>query len=132
MSDGKTFAKLLGDYSKKLRQDVHIWHRRTTEAALKSIQFGSEITGAPGQPVKKNVLRPAWRHDVNPDGTGRVYVPADSPAAVYAPFIEDGVHPVWGPLTLRSSVGGFHSVKLTKAGLGALAYYEAMKLRFGK
>ena len=73
----------------------------------RSIVEGSELTGAPGQPVDTGFLKGSWT---------RWY---DSPTkqtigtnVVYAPVIEDGVGP-HGPLTLRSQVGGFHSVAHT-------------------
>lgn len=71
------------------------------------------ITGAPGQPVDTGFLRNSWILAVRP-GEAEI-----STNAAYAPAIEDGVGP-YGPLTLRSSVGGFHSVKLTIAGASAI------------
>lgn len=78
--------------------------------AHQSVQFGSEITGAPGQPVDQGVLR----------ASVQLQLDATTPHASvgsnleYAPGIEHGVGP-HGPLTLRSAVGGFHSFALTVA-----------------
>lgn len=75
--------------------------------AQRSIVEGSELTGAPGQPVQTGNLKTSYT---------RWY---DSPTkqtigtnVVYAPDIEDGVGPR-GPLTLRSTVGGFRSIAHT-------------------
>ncbi len=80
----------------------------------RSVQSGSEITGAKGQPVDKNVLRPSFIPEFIDDVTWQT-----STNLPYARPIEDGVGP-YGALTLRSKVGGFHSVKLTKAGYGRI------------
>ena len=79
--------------------------------AQRSIVEGSELTGAPGQPVDTGFLKGSFQ---------RFY---DSPTkqtiatnVVYAPAIEDGVGQ-HGALTLRSKVGGFHSISLTYVGL---------------
>lgn len=80
-------------------------------AALKgSIVEGSPITAAPGQPVDTGALRNSWQESVAPDLSEATI----GTNLVYAPAIEDGVGQ-FGPLTLRSKVGGFHSVKLTVA-----------------
>lgn len=83
-----------------------------------SIQDGSALTGAPGQPVETGALRNSWQ------------LVFDSPTQatigtnlVYAPIIETGVGP-HGPITIRSQVGGIRSVALTIAGLPRIV--EAM------
>ncbi len=85
-----------------------------------SIVDGSPVTGAPGQPVDTGALKNSWQGVVDPSGwSGTV-----GTNLVYAPIIEEGMMvartgQVTGAtgqrLTLRSRVGGFHSVKLTVA-----------------
>lgn len=102
----------------RFSQIVHTRHRdtfvRTVELAHESIQTGSPITGAPGQPVDTGNLRASWqvRHTEE-------FVAEISTNVAYAPPIEDGVGQ-YGPLKLRSAVGGFHSVKQTIAGFPRL------------
>lgn len=90
-------------------------------AALDSIQNGSAVTGAPGQPVDTGALKASWQ---------LVFEGADHATIgtnlVYALPIEDGVGP-HGDLRLRSTVGGFHSVKQTVAGFPRLCEAEAAK-----
>lgn len=74
-----------------------------------SIQNGSPITGAPGQPVQSSELLDSWQLRFDSDVAATI-----DTNKIYAPGIEDGVGK-YGPLTLRSRVGGFHSVKLTVA-----------------
>jgi hypothetical protein len=93
----------------------------TVLAVHESIVQGSPITGAPGQPVDTGALKSSWQADVQ----GDVGVVATN--VVYAPVIEDGVGP-HGPLTLRSEVGGFHSVALTRAGFERLVEDQVQKL----
>jgi hypothetical protein len=82
----------------------------TGRAVQIAIQFGSELTGSPGQPVDTGNLRNAWIRE-NPSENVSIV----STNVEYAQSIEDGIGP-HGPLTLRSAVGGFHSVALTVAG----------------
>lgn len=77
------------------------------------IQFGSEITGAPGQPVDLDHLRPSWQ----------LSFPTPTLAAIdtnvaYAEAVEDGVGP-HGPVVYgaKNGIGGSHSVALTEAGM---------------
>jgi hypothetical protein len=90
-------------------------------ATASSITDGSEVTGAPGQPVDTGNLKASWRTEFESPTEALI-----STNVVYAPVIEDGVGK-YGPLTLRSEVGGFHSVSLTVAGFGALVADEARK-----
>jgi hypothetical protein len=71
----------------------------------RSIRFGSEITGAPGQPVDTANLRDSWIGKYLSTWVWRI-----STNVEYAPFIEDDI----GNKNYR--VGGPHSVKLTILG----------------
>lgn len=81
----------------------------TAELIHTSIKDGHPLTGAPGQPVDTGTLLNSWVLGFPATNLAEI-----TTNLVYAPPIEDGVGP-FGPLTLRSPVGGFHSVKLTRA-----------------
>lgn len=78
-----------------------------------SITEGSAITGAPGQPVQEGILLRSWHLNIT---VARFEALTSTPVA-YAPSIEDAVSYAHGgtPIQIRSSVGGSHSVKLTRA-----------------
>ena len=84
--------------------------RRTVNECVvevqRSVVEGSEITGAPGQPVDTGFLKSSWIARFL-----EAWRWTTTTAAAYAKHIEEAVG-----LTLRSEVGGFHSVKLTIAG----------------
>lgn len=94
-----------------------------TTLAHESIVEGSEITGAPGQPVDTGFLKGSWQASFPDDVTGRV-----ATNVIYARSIEEGV-PVKTDFGVprppemestrrpgeRSHVGGSHSFKLTIA-----------------
>lgn len=94
--------------------------------AKESVVTGSAVTGAPGQPVDTGNLRASWQQSFPEDWLGRI-----STNVEYAPAIEEGQQEPYElpdgrtvtpqPMTLRSAVGGFHSVKLTRAGWQAIA-----------
>lgn len=90
--------------------------------AHRSIQSGSEITGSPGQPVDTGNLRNSWQLTRETDSLITIDTPVE-----YAQPIEDGVGR-YGPLELRSAVGGFHSVALTVAGLGRIVDVVATRI----
>ncbi len=79
------------------------------QLAHQSCQFGSEVTGAPGQAVRTGTLR----NSVMLERTGPDSATISS-NIIYAEPMEEGIG-AHGQLTLRSSVGGFHSFKLTAA-----------------
>lgn len=104
------------------------------QVVLVSIRDGSPLTGAPGQPVETGRLRGSWKL-TRTASIIRVFT-----SLFYAPFIEEGQRirhkagaaarraQVFGlsmvqratTITLRSPTGGFHSVKLTRAGIQRL------------
>jgi hypothetical protein len=86
----------------------------TVAAVEESIKIGSPITAAPGQPVQSGDLRNSYIPTVH--GPREVEI---SSHLDYALPIEEGIGK-HGPLTLRSAVGGFHSIKLTAAGFQRL------------
>lgn len=90
------------------------------QAVYNSIVFGSPITGAPGQPVDTGFLRASWQVLWGAD-----YAEVVTNCA-YAEPIEEGMGR-FGPLTLRSQVGGWHSVKLTRLGFERLVAAEVAK-----
>lgn len=98
--------------------DVHVG---SAVAVQDSIRAGSPLTGAPGQPVGQ------YGPGYNEGSVGGMLLgswqlqflgPLDtlvSTNLVYAPVIEEMVGR-YGPIRIRSSVGGGHSVALTRAG----------------
>lgn len=90
-----------------------------------SIQEGSAVTGAPGQPVDTGNLRVSYQETYPEEWLGQV-----ATAAEYAESIEEGQQPPYvredgtqvtpRPMELRSEVGGFHSVRLTRTGFQRL------------
>jgi hypothetical protein len=110
-------------HTQQMTQEVF---RGVAHECHRSIQEGSEITGAPGQPVGGHQ-------------PGRTYVGGalkaswilgfDSPSVAsittnlaYAKQIEDGSRE-GRELTLWSPVGGWHSVKLTVVGYPRIVAY---------
>lgn len=83
-------------------------------AVHESIQTGSPITGAPGQPVDTGNLRASWQFRLVSPEVAEITTNVE-----YAPAIEAGIGP-HGPMTVRSEVGGFHSVAMTVANFDRL------------
>lgn len=106
---------------------------RITQEVQRSIVEGSELTGAPGQPVDTGALRNSWLGEFLTAWTWQLTTNLE-----YAWGIEHGLRyatrgNVSGQtlqrLTLRSSVGGFHSVALTLAGLQTIVKYAVAQER---
>lgn len=127
-----TFADQVTAFRRTLEQRARDVHTVAADLAHQSIVEGSPLTGAPGQPVDTGNLRASWQRLIDGPLEQRIVT-----NVVYAPAIEDGIRhgEVVGigpddatdrikspdtPLTLRSAVGGFHSVKLTRAGWPAI------------
>lgn len=87
-----------------------------------SIVEGSPVTGAPGQPVRTGNLRASWQTAFETPTSAII-----STNVAYAKPIEDGVGR-FGPMTLRSKVGGWHSVALTVANFPRLVAATAERI----
>jgi len=107
------------------RSDLDAWRRKveadrdaifvnSVSLAKEAIVEGSPITGSPGQPVQTGNLKTSWQEELIGNEAATI-----STNVEYAPAIEDGIGP-HGPMTVRSQMGGFHSVKLLIAGWWAI------------
>jgi len=105
-----SFSDDVARFAKKVERRAQDIHNGVCDLAFQSIVEGSPVTGAPGQPVDTGNLRDSWQStEIGP--LARDIVTNVS----YAPIIEDGTRK-GKAMTVRSPVGGFHSVKLTVAG----------------
>lgn len=102
VADVDKFRRKTMDRAKKV-------HDGCCDLAFSSIVEGSSVTGAPGQPVDTSHLKNSWQNVVI--GPYSRWIMTNT---IYAPMIEDAIGP-YGELSLRSQVGGFHSIKLTRA-----------------
>lgn len=112
MSTADTFAQQLRDWHVKSVRRVKDVFFFSTSRLHSSIVTGDPLTGAPGQPVARVMggnLRASWVQ-----AYPTAYTFTSTTNVIYAPFIEAGGNSR-GQFTLRSEVGGFHSVKLTRA-----------------
>lgn len=114
-----SFESDLAAFFAKTRYKTQAVFVNTAAAVKDSIVNGSAITGAPGQPVDTSNLKNSWQ---------LMFVGATAALIAtnveYAQVIEDNVRGA----TLRSKVGGFHSVKLTVAGFDRLVDAEVAKV----
>jgi hypothetical protein len=99
---------------------------RVSDTMLESIVNGSELTGAPGQPIAEGDVPNAgklwgsWRKTAPSDTTRELSTDVD-----YAIEVEDN------PRNLQFSRGGAHSVKLTLAGFDRIVEHETAAQRGG-
>lgn len=113
-----SFASDLDAFMAKTRAREQAVFVNTVAAVKGSIVDGSPITGAPGQPVDTGTLKASWQTEFESQRVATI-----STGIEYAPVIEDNIRGA----TLRSQVGGFHSVKMTVAGFERLVEAEVLK-----
>lgn len=113
------FGEDLRRFVTKVTTTQHEQFVGVVDLAFTSIVEGSPVTGAPGQPVDTGTLKSSWQKTFPSRDTGEI-----TTNVVYAPGIENAVGP-HGPITLRSPVGGFHSVALTVARMDKIAEHVA-------
>lgn len=97
----------------------------TVVAVKDSLTEGSTVTGAPGQPVDTENLKGSYQETFPEQYVGQVATNEE-----YARAIEEGQQDPYTlpsgkevtprPMRLLSAVGGFHSVKLTRANFDLL------------
>jgi hypothetical protein len=92
----------------------------------RSIVQGSTLTGAPGQPVDTNTLRKSWTQRRLSARLWEVSTPVP-----YSVYVEEG-GTTRGRMQLRSVVGGFHSVALTRTGWDRIVAYARERARSGR
>lgn len=108
------WEKAIDAFERKIEKRIKEVHAKTAFALRDSVKDGSAVTGAPGQPVDTSNLKNSWQLAFPSQLLARLTTHVD-----YAQAIEEGVGPS-GPMTLASPVGGFHSVKQTRAGFQKL------------
>jgi hypothetical protein len=108
------------DFAALVEQRYADLYENTAAHVGRSIISGSHITGAPGQPFKDGDLIKSWRRYAA--GRWGIRWVSTSP---YAHVIEYNLRGA----TLRSKVGGFHSVTLTRLMWPRIVQYELNKLR---
>jgi hypothetical protein len=116
------FADKFKRFSAKVETKSHDVFVATAVHAQHSIQFGSPITGAPGQLVDTGNLRNSWQLEFPSKESARI-----STNVVYAREMEDGTRE-GRALIQRSPTGGFHSVRLTIVGLQRILEHETGRL----
>ncbi len=97
-------------FIQRVEQRQRAVHNAVCDAAFVSIVEGSPVTGAPGQPVDTGNLKNSWQNIITGPLEREIVT-----NVVYAPDIEEGTRNGRN-MTLRSQVGGFRSVALTRAG----------------
>jgi hypothetical protein len=102
-----SFSRDLNRFATKAERRLMDTFRFTVELSYESIVNGSTITGAPGQPVDTGALRASWQQIFDTRTRARIIT-----KQAYAVPMEEGIGP-HGMISLRSKVGGFHSVKMT-------------------
>lgn len=138
-----SFADDINRFTLKLRETSDEVFVGVAQAVHESVVEGSPVTGAPGQPVDTGNLKNSWQLTFPERGLAQT-----ATNVVYAEAIEEGqqephtrrqrsrfgieqifVEP--RPMVLRSQVGGFHSVKLTRAGFTRLVRSAVQRVRGG-
>lgn len=102
-----TDLKAFADKVERRGRDVFV---ASTVEVRRSLVEGSELTGAPGQPVDTGALKASFVDEFIGAEGWQISTNLD-----YAPGIEDAIGPS-GRITIRSPVGGSHSSKQTRAG----------------
>lgn len=120
------FGPSAADFARGLRRfgDLMIeretrLYRAAVDHVERSIKDGSAVTGAPGQPIQSGNLYRAW-HRAGSLGAQNVAIVCDVIMAPYAGKIEHRT----GGITIRSSVGGAHSIKITRLNFPLIIRHE--------
>lgn len=104
------FASDVAAFQQKVRRRAQAVRHTAVFLTHESITVGSALTGAPGQPVQYGSLRQSYQIEILSPTMTRI-----ASAKKYARSIEDLLSYAHGgtPITIRSKVGGGHSIKMT-------------------
>lgn len=117
-----TFTEQMQKFIRKAQSRERTVYQRSVEHAFRSVRYGSAVTGAPGQPVDTGELLASW--ELRSKGRREAIMVSDLP---YADIIEENRRGA----TLRSKVGGFHSVRLTRLAWRRIVRYELSRMGTG-
>ena len=122
-----TFSADIDRFLAKLEQQRRDLFVGVATETLRSIQEGSPLTGAPGQPVDTGYLKSSWQLVFEGPMVAQIMT-----NVAYAPVIEENLRTAYDPrgvqperpklpggggrTPIKSTVGGHHSVRLTRAG----------------
>ncbi len=120
-ANGKSFKNQLKAFGLTTEQKVRRSFVFATQEVRQSVVKGSPVTGAPGQPVDTSTLLNSWVAEFISKTEWQL-----TTNVKYAVFIEDGGNDL-GPFLLRSQVGGFHSVKLTRTNWDRIVEFAALR-----
>lgn len=122
VSFSTSFRQQLNKITRTLNVRVDECEIELLEEILTSVKDGHPRTGAPGQPIKFGTL-----YDSMTIRGKSIYSKIEP--FNYGPFIEEGIGAYGKKLTLRSAVGGFHSLKTTKLNFRWLARDVALRVK---
>lgn len=126
-----SFGQQLRQFQRKVEQRAEAVRQATVAEVKRSLNEGSELTGAPGQPVAPDA--PAGGRKLRGSYTEKFHSPASAEVSTsipWAPDVEDGMKD-GDPMQLRSDVGGFHSVALTRAGFPRIVRHAMEEAKRG-
>ena len=148
---GGDFGAQLRAFAEKVQKNRRTLAFNAGNAVRDSIQNGSALTAAPGQPVDTGFLKGSWQYiqespDVALIATNVSYAPAIEtgirsdfdPAGVTGKYgvkggqIGPALAPGSGGPHRKSTVGGHHSVALTRAAWSRIVDHEAAALGLGR
>ena len=121
------FSDTVKRFAARVTVDTQAVFVGTVADAKSSIQHGSTITGAPGQPVDEGGLIVSFQVEFTSPTSARI-----STNLPYAESNEDGIaRPGGGPYIQRSPVGGRHSIAKTIDGLPLIVDDNVKRLTGG-
>ena len=130
-----SFADDIKRFGAKVDKRAKALHDGVSDLAFSSIVEGSPVTGAPGQPVDTGFLKGSWQPIIEGPLTRLIVT-----NVAYAPVVEDNTRTAYDPRGVQrppreefakggtnrkgpSTVGGNHSVKLTRAAWGRIVEF---------
>lgn len=135
-----TFHDDLKRFTDKVDREYRALFQNVAVATHASIQSGSPVTGAPGQPVDTAYLKNSWLLEFEGPLVAQI-----STNVAYAPVIEENNRAAYdergverppglpgqgaGGRHIKSLVGGHHSVRLTRAGFPRIIEEETRRFR---
>lgn len=121
----KQYAKFIASHTDMTRLREAGLFRRVANHVEKSMRYGSPVTGAPGQPVRTGNLRDRSFFRVGSVKERDMGFGFRLSIAPYAPIYEDNLM----GYTIRSKVGGYHSIKITRVNYRLIVGYELARTK---